>query len=162
MRFHKLSSFFVKWTKCHHTHADYWTLLSLLNDGFSDSMSEHSCLIILRNPGGCFQAYTGLMFNSTSTLWAAAWNQTILVTIFSSLKSSKGSSRLYHSECLSSLMTTELLMSQQKIKNGPWANVNWNTFHSSQGWDIHSEWKNSSTVLIRELLARWVVSWWRF
>lgn len=118
--------------------------------------------LYIRNPRGCFQAYTGLMFNSTSTLWAAVWNQTILVTIFSSLKSSKGSSRLYHSECLSSLMTTELLMSQQKIKNGPWANVNWNTFHSSQGWDIHSEWKNSSTVLIRELLARWVVSWWRF
>lgn len=27
-------------------------------------------------------------------------------------------------DCLSLLMTTELLMSQQKVKNGQWANVN--------------------------------------
>lgn len=165
-RFHKSSSFFVKWKKHQHKHADYWTLQSLLNDGYSDPMSEswrsHSCLITLRKKSKRVFPSVGLMFKSTSTLWVEASNQTISVTIFSYLKSSEGSSRLYHSECLSSLMTTELLMSQQKVKNGLCANVNWNTFHSSQSWDIHSEWKNSSTALVRELLARLVVSWWRF
>lgn len=159
--FIKSLHFFVKWKKHQHTQAVYWTLQSLLNDGYSDSMSEysesmseHSCLIILRKK-------SKRVLNSTSTLWPEAWNQTISVTIFSSLKSSGGSYRLNHSECLNLLMTTELLMSQQKVKNGLWANVNWNTFHSSQSWDIHSEWKNSSTVLVWELLARLVVSWWR-
>lgn len=134
-----------------------------MKDGYSDSMSEHwrshSCLITLKKYMRVFPSI-GLMFYSTSTLCAEVWNLTVSVrtTTFSSLKSYEGSSRFYHSECLSSLMTTELLMSWQKVKNWLWANVSWNTFQSSQRKDIHPEWRNSSRVLVRELLARFDVS----
>lgn len=122
----------------------------------SDSTSEHYCLIILKKK------------KSKRVLPSVGLDQTQAP---SELKPETNfcdniqfSQKLWGqlSECLSSLMTTELLMSQQKVKNGLWANVNWNTCHPSQSWDIHSEWKSSSTALERELLARLVVSWWRF
>lgn len=97
---------FIQWKILQDTHSDWSTLQPFLEDSVDQHPRSHSCFITAEEEIQEGVCKCRLMLCSTCTLCAEGWNLTKSVP--------KHSSRFYGSECLSSLMTADLLMSQQK------------------------------------------------